>query len=219
MVLSPLSEPLHVPVTSRIRAQIVRRPWLESLPHVSTKDSLDRSAYFDFYTREFDTALVDEGQRLYARSHEDMLRIAQLLVSEIVKEEIILEMKRRLTKGRSLEADDRMLNGTINLAIRLLAIVNAGPLHNEISPHRSIAWKDNSLIKTVHIHFYNYVDSNDVDVMLRTDFTARNISRDANIRIMWTDNLVDHLRLTENHTKLRIFHHATFLRHMEHIQR
>jgi hypothetical protein len=33
----------------------------------------------------------------------------------------------------------------------------------------------------------------------------------AGLEIVWTDNLADHLRLTDDDTKVHIFHHASFL--------
>lgn len=42
-------------------------------------------------------------------------------------------------------------------------------------------------------------------------FNARNIDRIAGIRIIWTCNLADHLRLEEDDTILRVFSHASFL--------
>jgi hypothetical protein len=58
-----------------------------------------------------------------------------------------------------------------------------------------------------------------VSPAFESHFTARNIERVTKISIQWTDNLVDHLRLAENDQTLCIFHHASFLKHMEHVQR
>jgi hypothetical protein len=219
MSRSPLSETLQDPVTSQARTEIIRRLWPELSPDTLPDSELDWSAYFNFYNRECHAALVNEGQHLWARCHADVLQIAQLLVTESTKEAVKLMICQRLTPGRSLEAEDRMLSGTINLATRLLAMVNAGPLPNEISSHQPITWDDGSFGKAVHTHFDAYIDSDSEDVILGTDLTARNIDHDANIEIIWTDNLVDHLRLADDDRKLCIFHHASFLKRMEHIQR
>jgi len=43
-------------------------------------------------------------------------------------------------------------------------------------------------------------------------FTARNIDRIGGIRIRWTNNLADHLRLSDDDGAVFIFHHASFLK-------
>ncbi|KAK4461478.1 hypothetical protein QBC42DRAFT_270086 [Cladorrhinum samala] len=48
-------------------------------------------------------------------------------------------------------------------------------------------------------------------VKLEKIFKASNLCRIAGLRIVWTDNLADHLRLSDDDTRVHIFHHASFL--------
>jgi hypothetical protein len=48
-------------------------------------------------------------------------------------------------------------------------------------------------------------------VKLERLFTARNIERVADIQVIWTSNLADHLQLEDDDTKVRLFSHASFL--------
>ena len=43
----------------------------------------------------------------------------------------------------------------------------------------------------------------------------RNVERIGGLRIIWTSNLADHLRLHDDDTRLSIFHHATFLHYQK----
>jgi hypothetical protein len=52
--------------------------------------------------------------------------------------------------------------------------------------------------------------SNDI-VKLEKIFTAQNLVRIAGLDIIWTGNLADHLRLTNDDQRVHVFHHASFL--------
>jgi hypothetical protein len=218
----PLTEPLHSPVTSEARLEIIRQMWPDStaITPVQRRNEINWNAYFNFYNRECSLALVEEGQHLYARSHEDLLQIAQLLRTEPTEEEVKFRIRQRFTQHRPIADEEAMLIGSIRLATRIFAMINTGPLlPNMISGHRSIPWSDETLCDAVHAHFEDDLDSDFENCILGSDLTARNIDRVARISIVWTDNLVDHLRLVERDKKLCVFHHVSFLRHMEHIQR
>lgn len=45
---------------------------------------------------------------------------------------------------------------------------------------------------------------------LENNFTAINLKL-AGLEVVWTDNLIDHLRMSDDDTKVHIFHHAAFL--------
>ncbi|KAF2794174.1 hypothetical protein K505DRAFT_242738 [Melanomma pulvis-pyrius CBS 109.77] len=53
-------------------------------------------------------------------------------------------------------------------------------------------------------------------VRFKSDFIARNIHETAGIKISWTDNLANHLRLQRDGKVVHIFHHANFLKHRLH---
>ena len=48
-------------------------------------------------------------------------------------------------------------------------------------------------------------------VKLERGFNARNLERIGGLRIIWSSNIADHLRLTVDDTRITIFHHASFL--------
>ena len=66
-------------------------------------------------------------------------------------------------------------------------------------------------IEAIHCHYYMYVTDH---VKLERLFNARTIERIAGIKITWTSNLADHLRLLDDDTGVVIFHNA-FLKKME----
>jgi hypothetical protein len=79
------------------------------------------------------------------------------------------------------------------------------------SGRSEILWKGASLQEFVAHFFGEGPVLGHEKVKLDKIFIARNLSRIAGVEILWTDNLVDHLRLTDDDTKVHVFHHASFL--------
>jgi hypothetical protein len=127
-----------------------------SAPAIS---GLGWTEYFDFYTKSFIAMLVDGGQHLCLRSHEDLCQMAQLLATESIKERIREKIRRRFTPGRFFEAEDTMVNGTISLATRFVAMISIGRLENETSLDQPIIWEDGPVNKAIHTHFINYTNA------------------------------------------------------------
>ena len=74
--------------------------------------------------------------------------------------------------------------------------------------------------KKTYLDKPDFIDSNfskpqpdePTNIKLEKMFTAPNIERIAGIKIRWTDELVDHLRLVEDGRAVVIFRHASFLK-------
>jgi hypothetical protein len=49
-------------------------------------------------------------------------------------------------------------------------------------------------------------------VKLEKIFNARNLEHIAGIKVRWTSNLADHLRMRDDDTAVELFHYASFLR-------
>ncbi|KAF2176242.1 hypothetical protein K469DRAFT_723301 [Zopfia rhizophila CBS 207.26] len=74
----------------------------------------------------------------------------------------------------------------------------------------SIHWKENSLKATL-AEYFNPQQALSVDnSRLGKLFTARNLSRISGIKIIWTTNLADHLRLIGDDQSVFIFHCTSF---------
>jgi hypothetical protein len=220
MSLDPLSDALHLPVMTQARTEFIRQLWPDSFYTLQTMSSSDLNwkAYFNFYTRECNEALVNERQHFCAKTHGDLLLIAQLLQTGTNRMKVMARTRKIFGKMHNLSSreEERILEGFVKLATRIVAMVSAETLPNEVSGQRSIRWDFCTLQNSVHHHFSQCVDNDTESATFGTDFTARNISRVAKIGIIWTDNLVDHLRLMESDRKLCVFHHASFLKHMRH---
>lgn len=74
----------------------------------------------------------------------------------------------------------------------------------------SLSWVDGSLTEILKTRLGHDSVLKD-PIELDKTFTARNIERIGGIRIVWTCNLLDHLRMSDDEGSVAIFHHASFL--------
>lgn len=217
----PLDEVLQNPVTSQAKAEIVQRLWRDQRGTSSKNPHFASDAYFAHYTRECNAALTDEGSHLCSRTHRSLLQVAHLLEDAADKEEIRGRLRQTLTAQRSIVDEKKMLDGSLKLATRIFAMISIGPLSSEISAKHSLPWTQGTFTNAVHEYFNQppdvELDPKDDDVS--KDFTCHSIERMSGIEVLWTDNLLDHLRLVEGDKKLCVFHHASFLREMIAIKR
>lgn len=216
---TPLKEALHLPVTAQTREEILDRLWPYPGTDAEQKTKPDWGAYFAYYHRQCSMALFDEGRQVCVRNHEDVLRITSLLTAGHTRSYVKSKISEGLTQPRTEEEVTRMLDGSVNLAARLLAMIDVGSLPSEISSRRALPWSDESLYAAIHTHFNSSQIQAFDKVSLGTDFTARNIVKFAGIDIVWVDNLLDHLRLVDGDRKLCVFHHVSFLKRMAQTQR
>jgi hypothetical protein len=97
------------------------------------------------------------------------------------------------------------------LAVRVLTMIDVGGLRNSVKLGQvSRSWTNGALRDFVKSTFPRNKELSD-HVKLERLFTARNIERVADIQVIWTSNLADHLQLEDDDTKVRLFSHTSFL--------
>lgn len=139
--------------------------------------------------------------------------IAYLRTASTDEKGAIKEKLRRsslITSLSSLRNDDKRLDAALDLAARLYLMVSIGSLQQSITPGRMIPWDDGPLAQKVHTTLWPQPQLSE-QVKLPKSFTAANLERIAGIKIIWTSNLADHLTLTNDDTRLILFHQISFL--------
>lgn len=174
------------------------------------KDDYDPEAYPAYYRKQCCLALHDGGRHITLRTHNDILEIAQDLKNEMSKETIRARLSTQLADPRPPNTNE-VLDSSIDLTARVVSMMDIGVLRYGFSGRRGLVWDQGSLKDLVHGYF-NVPVLLDHDVKLEKTFNARNLGRTAGIGIVWTDNLADHLRITEGDKTVAIFHHASFLK-------
>jgi hypothetical protein len=197
-------------LTSELKQSIIARLWPN--PRVGTKvgrrQGADLEAYFRYYFDQCDLiALHTNGQYSSLKTQENVVRLAELLLLGIPREEV------RQRAATFLVGDREQLKNSIDLAARLLLMIKIGDIPHEYHGGRPVEWKNGSLRDFVHHQFPAIPVLGHERIKLEKSFNAMNLDRIAGLKVQWTNNLADHLRLTHDDSVLRVFHHASFLHH------
>jgi hypothetical protein len=193
--------------------------------HLSSPRPVLSDAYWAFYTQECTRALYDGGQHVALRTHKDVVHCAGLIKADRRRDDINDALRTKFNKTiqdddekQAKKGDEELqekLDNSTNLVASLLLMITFGSQTNSFSGHTELNWRnsDGSLRDLVR----DYFDPGVAQVMskegvkLERIFTATNLCRIAGLEIIWTDNLVDHLRLSNDDSRVHIFHHVSFL--------
>jgi len=207
-LLSPLQS---TPITTEIRLEIASHFWFSQTQSLSLTDTLGGNGldnYFRYYTEQSD---LFSGYT-WAKTHQEILDISSLLQQDLKKDELRKRLRSKL-QATSSNNGNAMLDSSIDLAIRLLLMMKVGHLPNQFSAYKALSWDEGpSLREFVWASFKPRGVLNQQHVKLEKFFNAKDLERIAGIRIKWTHNFADHLRiLDDDDTQVAIFHHVSFL--------
>lgn len=200
---------LDTPIGSATQRQISTEFWGETRLQRLNGIEVDLEPYWSYYGKECSHALHDEGRHVAARNHRDIIQIVRQLKGGVLRQDIKAGLRSKLTVLHANE--DEMLDNSINLAAGLLLMIDFGGFSYGFSGKTELQWKNATLADCLEDYFGDDSVLAHERVKLEKNFTARNLSRIAGVEIVWTDNLVDHLRMTDDDTRIHIFHHASFL--------
>ncbi|KAK1625415.1 hypothetical protein BDP81DRAFT_483716 [Colletotrichum phormii] len=110
--------------------------------------------------------------------------------------------------------DQRAVDTTINLTLRLLLMLRFGPVEGEASLDHHLLWDSGCLKDCIRAYLEDSPHLNVGEIRFPKNFNAWSLVTIGGIKIELTDNLADHLLLIEDENDMRvlIFHHVSFLR-------
>ena len=199
------------PIDAKTRREIVHTLWPPHSDSELEEEQLDWEAYFTYYTQQCRDALHDQGRHVLPRTHQDVVDIAQLLKEPATRDQMKDYVRSKLTSS-NLPNEKEVLENSVDLAARLLLMMDIGVFQYGYSGRPELVWRTGSLRNFVDDHFEDPQVLGDKNIKLENIFTARNLGRIAGIQIEWTDNLADHLRMGDEDKKVFIFGHASFLK-------
>lgn len=212
--MNQLSSSLHsslLDVHPQAQSEVTYLLWADGSKHLEQVRSPDGdpTLYWKFYVEECAHALHDGGRHIAIRTHADVVEIAAQLQAGLTRAEIKDLVRTKLTSPRSNE--EEILENSVNLVSSLLLMVNCGTFSFGFSGRTELRWVQGSLRQHVAHFFAEPPVLCHERVKLEKSFTGPNLSRIAGLGIVWTDNLIDHLRMSDDDSKVHIFHHAAFL--------
>lgn len=185
--------------------------WSRNASSTLKGHEFDPEAYFAYHKKQCCLALHDGGRHISVRTHRDIFEIAEGLKHGLPKEVIRERLSTKLADPKPPN-ENELLDSSIDLTARLVCMMDIGALRYGFSGHRGLVWSHGCLKDFVRDRFSKPVML-DHNVKLEKTFNARNLERMAGIRIIWTDNLADHLRIVDEGDKtVAVFHHASFLK-------
>lgn len=166
-------------------------------------------AYFSFYQEQ--CQISDLTAAIHPVTHRDLIDILQELKKSLATRESVRNAI-RLMPTWSNEQDDRVFDDAIDLVSRLWLMLPIGTFRHVIMPGQAcISWNDgDGTFQSMTGKLFQPTIQKEV-LRLDRKFSAFNIEQKAGIKIMWTNNLKDHLCLKDEDTRLAVFHHASFL--------
>ena len=108
-----------------------------------------------------------------------------------------------------------MLENYIKLPTTSLLMCDYGSLSYAFYGRTVLNWKRGPLREHLAEDFPGQPVLSHENTKLDNGFVAKDIVQVAGVEIVWTDNLLDHLRLTDDDTKVHVFHYASFLEQQE----
>ncbi|KAI0536201.1 hypothetical protein GGR58DRAFT_476170 [Xylaria digitata] len=200
---------LETPIESHTQAEIRQEFWGSEYSLQVRRADIDLATFWDYYSKTSALSLHDGGRHVAVRTHRDIIDVVYLLKAGVTRDDIKRRLHSKL-KTKHIN-EDELLENSIDLAASLVVMCDCGISSHGFSGSTEIQWKCDSLMEFLSKYFGDKPILSIENIKLEKTFKARNFSRIAGLEIIWTDNLVDHLRLTDDDTKVHIFHHASFL--------
>lgn len=209
-----LNHDIRVPdMAPGTKSAILSTVWGINYNHrqISRHGSLSDS-YLRYYSEQCRNALHSRGLNGLVTTHADIVSIIQQLKDPGLTRELLDAYLRNLRP----EDPEALLCESVDLAVRLWLMIDVGELKDGFVPgQRPLLWKRGLLRDLLEERFGLAIATPRRVVRVKLDriFNARNLERIAGLKIIWTDNISDHLRLMVDDTRIAIYHHASFLEH------
>lgn len=172
----------------------------------------DLQAYFRYYNRQCRqvTAIaMMDGTVFPLTTNADLLDIITDIRDNASHDDIMA----RVTAKCNVTMPPQPLQNTIDLAMRLLLMIDVGIFNNAYTGREGVTWTAGTL--TDFLKRLTLFDARPMipcdGVKLENNFHVYNIEHIAGLEVQLTTNLCDHLLLREDIRKVYVFHHAAFL--------
>jgi hypothetical protein len=210
----PDPDPLQTPLQGLSRQSlgplcklaILHGFWSESDPSFD-HTSLPLDTYFEHFEQQCRLALHNwERHDVSSLKLSHLVDLAQMIRQGTSRAKMDSHLI-SILEGHCQEVSGEI----IDLTVRLLLMIQTGGFRQALTPGQvSLVWADGPLLESLAAYFNHHIVLKD-SVELDRTFTARNIERIGGIRIVWTSNLIDHLRMRDDRS-VALFHHAAIKR-------
>jgi hypothetical protein len=207
-----LNSSLQQFLPTNLKQEVLGRLWeLEKLPEGLTEASGWGDGYFVYYKEQCVATASGKQELPGISTHENVFATVHFLrdpgaTRQSIKDKLI----RKYPDLASSDYDDWIFK-SVNFAVRLWLMLDVGDYMSGVLPGQTrLCWGEESIRNLINSEF-NINPVLDSNIKLEKMFNACNLERLAGIKICWTNNLADHLRMMDDDRRVAIFHHAFFL--------
>ena len=168
--------------------------------------------YFEYYTSECETAMSVGRLHWVVKTHQDIVRIVELLRDPSNSRESIKDKEKVRIVTTQPQVSDEVIYNAIDLAARLGFMTLIGSSEQVFrGGERCVTWDGGQLDTVLATEFSRTGVLEKEHVKLEKLFNARSLDRIAGLQIIWTSNLANHLRVQNDDKEVSMFHYASFL--------
>ncbi|TQS39214.1 hypothetical protein Golomagni_00264 [Golovinomyces magnicellulatus] len=173
--------------------------------------------YFEYFETQCRQTLIKwEKYDLSELKFSHVAEIAKMLKAGITRPDIEQFL------GETLVSDCRIIaSEIIDLTVRLLLMVPIWSFWQGVRPDESaLTWVEGTVERSFERHFRSKPKQNQSQtyeyrfkqhIILEKSLTAHRLEELGGMKVVWTDNLLDHLKLNVESNSIFIFHYASFL--------
>jgi hypothetical protein len=197
-------------ITPATKYTLLESIWGLNAAQLQKDDNALLIAYWQYYQATCAHALHDGGRHNLARTHQDIIELIGRMRNGDTRDDLRVALQSKLS--RIHHDEEEILDSTIDLAASLLLMIDFGNAKHGFSSSRQLEWCQGSLWDCLITYFSARRQLGHDGVKLPRTFNARNLDKIAGVEFVPTTNLLDHLRLTDDDTKVYVFHHVAFLK-------
>jgi hypothetical protein len=198
-----------------MRRAILAAFWSD-VPDSTRTKTLDRDqlhTYFDYYNEQWELYLHEGGQHVAVRNHLEMIQIVRALQKDMKRHELTATVGSIVESTMPLE--EEISRRSVDLAVRLFMMVKCGDVPNSLTSGSTVYWRNGTLRQFLHKYIGDPPILDSSGLKLSRMFNALNLVRIGGLKIVWTTNIIDHLRVIEDDEQVEVFSHTEFLRYHE----
>lgn len=176
--------------------------------HMSTIQATD-NAYESFFTQyaRLCKLAANKDREVEKVTHWHLVEIITLLKNhDSTREEVAATFMQNSVVPRS----ENLATTLVDLAAGLWLMLSISKYPGDISYDEPMIWGDHEKLRPFYTSFSHHYSSTDL-VKLPQAFTAAHLEQIVGIKVIWTNNLADHLLLKDDDTKLMLFHQVSIL--------
>lgn len=169
----------------------------------------DLSTYLaEYYSHHCKWFSREGGVHISIKTHSDVVRVAKTILEDLTWAMVSASL------GDTRHETSRAVHTTINLCARLVTMCDFGGPEFGFSARSNLPWASHQTLRQAMAEYFQREKKLQPDnPRLRRLFTARHLACIGGIKIRWTDNIVDHLMLSDYDRAVFVFHNADFLRY------